>query len=295
MDEQGMHERLNDSLPLAGDDCAVIDSLVLTTDMLHAKTDFPPGTTRYTAGWRSVGASLSDVAAMGGEAIAAVAAYGAPTLDWDELDAFVSGARDVCSAVGGQYVGGDLDVHDEFTVATAVVGRTEQPVYRSGASPGEIVCVTGTLGRTAAAMGLFANDEFEQANELFRFQPRIEAGQALAEVATAMIDSSDGLARSLHLLGDASDCGFEIKTPLPIDERLSAVVTQEERQDLGIFYGEDFELVCTVPAVAVDAIRENCPTDLTPIGRVIEDGITLDGDPLPNRGYTHGNQESGHF
>ena len=81
MDERAALALLSAELEDAGDDAAVVDDLVITTDMLHERTDFPAGTTRYTAGWRAVGASLSDVAAMGAEATAAVAAYAAPAFD----------------------------------------------------------------------------------------------------------------------------------------------------------------------------------------------------------------------
>jgi thiamine-monophosphate kinase len=208
MDERAALERLETTLSAAGDDAAVVDGLALTTDMLHDTTDFPTGTTRYTAGWRAVGASLSDLAAMGAEAVAAVAVYGAPSFDWAEIADFVAGASDVCELVGGAYVGGDLDGHEEFTVATTALGQTDRPVLRSGATPGDAVCVTGTLGRSGAAIRRFEDGAIERGNELFRFEPRIEAGLALAPHATAMMDSSDGLARSLHQLAAASDCGF---------------------------------------------------------------------------------------
>jgi len=58
MDERAALGLLSDELAAAGDDAAVVNGLVVTTDMLHERTDFPPGTTRYTAGWRAVGASL---------------------------------------------------------------------------------------------------------------------------------------------------------------------------------------------------------------------------------------------
>jgi len=289
MDERTALARLGDALPGAGDDAAVVDGLLLTTDMLHERTDFPDGTTRRTAGWRAVGASLSDVAAMGGEAVAAVAAYGAPTFDADEIEAFVEGARKVCEAVDAEYVGGDLDHHEEFTVATAVVGRTDEPVTRAGARPGDAVCVTGTLGRTAAALRLFEAGESERANDLFRFTPRVAAGRALAAHATAMIDSSDGLARSLHQLAAASGCGFAVETPLPIDDAVHEVATTEaEALALGTTVGEDFELVCTLPADAVAAVRDAIPTSLTRVGTATETGVTLDGEELPDRGYDHG-------
>jgi len=289
MDEREALGRVAELVPSAGDDAAVIEDLVLSTDMLHERADFPPGTTRYTAGWRAVGASLSDLAAMGAEALGAVAAYGSPTFESGDLDAFIAGATDVCETVDTSYVGGDLDAHSEFTVATTALGRTDAPVSRSGASPGEAVCVTGTLGRSAAAVRLFQAGETERANDLFRFTPRIEAGRTLARAATAMLDSSDGLARSLHQLGAASDCGFSIESPLPLDGVLDDVADgPTDRRDLGLFFGEDFELVCTMPASKLAALRESLSVSLTRIGTVTAGEIRLDGELLPDRGYTHG-------
>jgi len=288
MDERTALGLLADRLDHVGDDTAVVDGQVLTTDMLHERTDFPEGTTRYTAGWRAVGASLSDVAAMGADATAAVAVYGAPRFDETEISDFIDGASAVCERVGAEYVGGDLDSHGEFTVVTTALGRTETPVRRSGATPGDTVCVTGTLGRSGAAVRLFERGGSDRANELFRFDPRVETGRALASHATAMMDSSDGLARSLHQLAVASDCGFAVESPLPIDDAVESVVTTpDERRELGVFFGEDFELVVTVPPDAVSTVRSSLRVPLTEIGSVVDDGVTLDGDPLPDRGYTH--------
>ncbi|MXR51828.1 thiamine-phosphate kinase [Halovenus sp. WSH3] len=289
MDEREALRALAGTVPEAGDDAAVVDGLAVTTDMLHRSTDFPAGTTQYTAGWRAVAASLSDIAAMGADPVAAVAAYAETSLDWGEIEAFVRGAKAVCTEVGGEYVGGDLDDHEELTVTSTVVGRADRPVFRSGATPGEAVCVTGTLGRSAAALELFERGETERANELFRFTPRVEAGRTLAGRAGAMMDSSDGLARSLHQLAEASDCGFAIESPLPVDTTVEEIAdTAEQRREMGAFFGEDFELVCTVPEEALERLREELSVGLTKIGRVVESGVTLDGEPLPDRGYTHG-------
>jgi thiamine-monophosphate kinase len=291
MDEREVLGRLAGVLPGAGDDAAVVDDLVLTTDMLHETTDFPDGTTRYTAGWRAVGASLSDVAAMGAEAVAAVAVYGAPQFEWAEVAAFLDGAREVCEAVGAAYVGGDLDGHGEFTVASTALGQTDTPVWRGGARPGEAVCVTGTLGRSAAALRLFEAGETDRANRLFRFEPRVAAGRALAPHASAMMDSSDGLARSLHQLAEAGGCGFAVESPLPVDDALADVVADSrERRELAVSFGEDFELVACVPPDALERARADSPCRLSRIGTVTESGITLDGEPLPDRGYTHGSE-----
>ena len=312
MNERDALRSLAATLPHAGDDAAVVDGTVITTDMLHERTDFPPGTTRYTAGWRAVGASLSDVAATGAAATAAVAVYADEAFDPDELNDFVRGAVDVCEAVGAEYVGGDLDTHTEFTTATTAIGETTDagPLTRSGAAPGDALCVTGTLGRSAAALRLFERaseageadeastnseadgDPRERANELFRFTPRIADGLALADRATAAMDSSDGLARSLHQLAEASEVGFSLdRDSIPVDTAVETIATDPaDRFESAVHFGEDFELVCAVPESAVDALNEACPAGLTRVGSVVEAdaGVCADGDPLPDRGYTHG-------
>lgn len=301
MDERSALRRLAASLPAAGDDAAVVDGTVITTDMLHERSDFPAGTTRYTAGWRAVGASLSDVAAMGATATAAVAVYAAPEFDETDLDDFIRGTREVCAAVDAEYVGGDLDQHSEFTVATTALGETNDPVLRTGANVGDAVCVTGELGRTAAALRFFERGEdgsgdekaVERGNDLFRFTPRVAAGVALRDHASAMMDSSDGLARSLHQLAEASDCGFEIEWDrLPVHPAVDEVVEDEtDWQECAAHVGEDFELVCTTPdpdiaREAVEAVGES----LTVVGDVVDSdsGVVADGEPLPDRGFTHG-------
>jgi len=286
MDERAALDLVGGLVSSAGDDAAVVGDTALTIDMLHETTDFPPGTTRYTAGWRAVGASLSDVAATGADATAAVAAYAAPEFDEAELSEFVAGANEVCDAVGAAYVGGDLDGHDEFTVATAAVGDADGQVGRNGARPGDAVVVTGSLGRSAAAIEYFERGDTERANALFQFVPRVAAGRALAGHATAMMDSSDGLARSLHQLSEASGCGFDVDSDrVPVADDLGELV--DDPLDRAVTFGEDFELVATVPAERVEAARGALSVDLSVVGEVTQSGILLDGEPLPDEGWTH--------
>jgi len=292
MDERAALALVGDLVTAAGDDAAYVDGSVLTIDMLHETTDFPDGTTRYTAGWRAVGASLSDLAAMGAEAVATVAVYGAPDFDAAGLEAFVEGATAVSEAVGAEYVGGDLDEHAEFTVASAGFGRAERRIGRDGASPGDVVCVTGSLGRTAAAIRQFRAGDEAAGNELFQFQPRVAAGRSLAPVATAMMDSSDGLARSLHQLGDASDVGFAVeREAIPVADSLESVAeSATSAREEAITYGEDFELVCTLPPEALEKATAALEVPFTEIGRATapERGIQVDGEPLADTGFTHG-------
>ncbi|WP_435100301.1 thiamine-phosphate kinase [Halarchaeum sp. P4] len=290
MDERAALALVGDLVDAAGDDAAVVGGTVVTIDMLHETTDFPPGTTRYTEGWRAVGASLSDVAAMGAVATGAVGVYGAPTFEADDIEAFVRGALDVCERVDAEYVGGDLDDHDEFTVATTALGETDDPVTRDGASAGDVVAVTGSLGRSAAALDAFAAGEAERGNDLFRFTPRVAAGVVLREYATAMMDSSDGLARSLHQLAEASDVGFAIDAgAVPVADALGETGGADaDKLWRAVTFGEDFELVCTLPADAVGTVRDLLDVPLSVVGDVTDEGVTMDGEPLPDAGYTHG-------
>ncbi|WP_048076287.1 thiamine-monophosphate kinase, partial [Halorubrum sp. AJ67] len=139
----------------------------------------------------------------------------------------------------------------------------------------------------------------ERANELFRFTPRVADGLALAESATTMMDSSDGLARSCHQLVEASGVGIELdREAVPVHPAVEEVAAgADERFEMAAHFGEDFELLCAVPESEVAAVREACPAGLTRIGRVVEeDGaeagprVTADGEPLPDRGYTHGDE-----
>ena len=303
MNERDALRSLAAALPHAGDDAAVVDGTVITTDMLHERTDFPPGTTRYTAGWRAVGASLSDVAAMGAAATAAVGVYADDSFDPTELDRFVAGAVDGCEAVGAEYVGGDLDEHVEFTTATTAVGAVTDAgaVTRDGAEPGDALCVTGEWGRSAAALRLFETGDdgaVERANDLFRFTPRVADGLALAGTATAMMDSSDGLARSCHQLAEASGIGIELdREAVPVHPAVDETATgADDRFEMAAQFGEDFELLCALPASAVSAAAHACPAGLTRVGTAVEtpDGdaarVTADGEPLADRGYTHGGE-----
>ncbi|CCQ35380.1 thiamine-monophosphate kinase [Natronomonas moolapensis 8.8.11] len=290
MDEQAALSLVGGVVPGTGDDCAVVDDLVATTDMLHETSDFPDGTTRYTAGWRAVGASLSDVAAMGASATVALAVYGAPSFGDSELESFLAGCLDVCAAVGAEYVGGDLDEHSEFTVSTTAIGRSDDPVYRSGAAPGDAVCVTGAFGRSGAALRFFEDGATERGNDLFRFDPRVATGRALAPHASAMMDSSDGLARSLHQLAAASDCGMSVSyDDVPVDPAVrGAADSPADERELAVHFGEDFELVCAIPEASVSAAVEAAPVEVTRIGTVTDEGVRMDGEPLPDRGFTHG-------
>lgn len=295
MREREVLRWLAQRVPNAGDDCAVIPfagtHLVVTTDMLWRKIDFPDGVTAYTMGWRAVAVSLSDIAAMGAKPLGVVLALGAPSFERIFLDEMLQGVIDSCQSADTLYLGGDLSQHQELTLVSSAVGEATTPVLRSGAKAADLVCVTGSLARTATALKLFEQGEHERANRLFQFTPRIAEGLALAPYATSMMDISDGLARSLYQLGEASRVGFRVRLrdlPLPPEvERLAR--DESERREMALYTGEDFELLFTLPLKRLKEARGVARFSV--IGEVTQEGIWLEEDgstvALEDRGYEH--------
>jgi thiamine-monophosphate kinase len=107
-----------------------------------------------------------------------------------------------------------------------------------------------------------------------------------------MMDSSDGLARSLHQLAAASDVGFAIDgSAVPVAETLETYIgLGTDLLTEAITFGGDFELVCTMPEARVEAAREALSVPLRVVGTVEPPaaGVELDGEPLADEGYTHG-------
>lgn len=266
-----------------GDDCAVIPlgdrCLVLTTDMLHASTDFPEDMTDWQRGWMAAAVTLSDIASMGAEPLALLLAAGLD--DPGRLEAITRGASDCCLRHGGRLVGGDIDRHDELTLVSTALGEIEPGllVLRSGASPGDLVCVTGTPGRAMAGL-----DEWDGHRlALLEPQPRVREGRALARAgASAMMDLSDGLALSLYDLTRVNRCGFRLRPeslPRPVG------VPEPSATEFALYGGGDFELLFCISAdrFPVDGV------EATVIGEVTgeEGAVLFDGALVERRGYEH--------
>jgi len=228
----------------ARDDCAVLPVgegiLVATTDMLHTKTDFPEGMTDWQCGWMAVAVTLSDIASMGAAPRWILLAVG---LDRPErLRPVMEGAKACCDRYGAELVGGDIDSHDELTLVSTGLGRAEPAhlVRRRGSRPGDLVCVTGVLGRAQAAIEGYA----QYRRNLFEPQPRVAEGQILARSgATSMMDISDSLALSLHDLTLANPCGYRVDSAMvPVVED----IPYEKALDLALYGGGDYELLFTI-------------------------------------------------
>lgn len=221
-----------------GDDAAVLEAdgrLAVTTDMLIEGEDFRTDwTTAQDVGAKAAAQNLADVAAMGAEPIGLVVALGAPgdtPASWPE--GLARGLDAVCAGSGVSVVGGDLSAAAQLTVSVTAFGTFAgvRPVLRSGARPGDVVALAGTLGRAAAGLDLLAagfgrDTDDEHLAGLIAAQrrpaPVFAAGPAAARAgATAMLDVSDGLLRDAGRIAAAS--GVRIHLTGPFDTDLDAV------------------------------------------------------------------------
>jgi thiamine-monophosphate kinase len=231
-----------------GDDCAVVRAsgyAAVSTDVMVDGTHFRLGQASYEdVGWRALAGALSDLAAMGAAAGEAYLSVVLPAAAADEdVVALHRGAEDLARQTGVTIAGGDLARGPALTVAVTVMGWGTTPfVGRDGATAGDRVGVTGTLGASAA--GLQALDVGTDSPSIARYLrpvPRLAEGLALAAVASAMMDISDGLALDARRLAEASGVRLVLDASrLPLAEGVTDV-------ELAATGGEDYELLVCVP------------------------------------------------
>jgi len=212
-------------LGAGADDCAVIDitdkdCLVVTTDMLHRRTDFPSRMSPWQIGWMAAAVNLSDIAAMGARPVGILSALGFPAdTDVGLVEDIARGMDDCAKACGTTVIGGDIDTHDELTITGTAIGRVKKSelLTRCGAQAGDMVCVMGCVGSAGAALRALGDWKGTQVSDsilraLFEPVPHTTDAQELAGsgAVSSMMDTSDGLALSLHDLAGAGAVGFKV-------------------------------------------------------------------------------------
>jgi len=237
-----------------GDDCAVLriprgQEVLVTTDFsledVHFRRDWHPPD---SVGHRCLARGLSDIAAMGGVPRAAFLSLALPPdLPQKWLDQFVGGLLKLAKRYSVPLAGGDTAQSPAGILADIVVlGSVPagKAVLRSGAKPGDLLYVTGTLGSSTAALNqLREGGKLRPKSHLKHFypEPRIAVGQFLREkkLASAMIDISDGLSTDLGHICDESKTGALVYVDaLPIADGLG-----DGRMQLALHGGEEYELL----------------------------------------------------
>jgi thiamine-monophosphate kinase len=290
--------------PLLGDEIAV-----LKTDMLVAATDVPTGMSLFAAARKAIVMNVSDFASKGVMPSAIIVALGLPKSLANEkavteiADGLNAGAREY----GTYIVGGDTSETSDLIISLSVFGVARNALMlRRGAKDGDIVAVTGLFGKPAAGLRLLAGGckaapriQEVLVDAVFNPKARLREGLALRgyDYVTASMDSSDGLAWSLHEIGRISKVGFVLdKVPIAPEAEKFAQQNDLNPLDLAFYGGEEYELVLTIKpekweeARAVIQAIHGC---LIPIGRVTTANkqviLELDGkkQAIKAKGWEH--------
>lgn len=278
-----------------GDDAAAIplpdgNLLLITTDLLMEDVHFRLSWGDLPSlGWKALAQNLSDIAAMGGTPTHAVIAVALPPRFLPEqVTAIYRGISELALATGTDIIGGDTNRSvGPLILAPTVLGQVtpDELLTRHGATPGDALFVTGSLGRAAAGLrvleaGRVIPEALSAAVQAqLRPQPRLQAGRTLATSGrvTALMDLSDGVATDLHRLCASSAVGARLeRARLPIDpvvfttcNWLAETGSSVDPLQLALAGGEDFELLFTAAPDAEAVLRaELVPLPITCIGEM---------------------------
>lgn len=287
--------RLRELFPRTGDDAAVIGDQVITVDMLVEDVDFTQSVPIRFIARKSLAVNLSDLAAMGAQPRYAVVALGLP--QWVNVDMLTDALAEAAREYDIEIVGGDLSRSDKLVISITAIGEAKEPLLRSGAKAGDRIYVSRPLGGAAAGLAFLGKPLDDMPYSLREFaqsavqrqidpEPEIELGMKLAGIATACIDISDGLSTDLDHLCEASNVGAEItRERIPVFPGL--IESGLNVRDAVLNGGEEYALLFT-SRLRESELSARVGRPVYAIGKIVEGhGVTLDGQPLPPRGWDH--------
>ena len=287
-----------------GDDAALLApppgrQLVVTADTLNDGVHFPRGTSPADVGWKALAVNLSDLASMGAEPAWCTLSLSLPQSDPAWIEGFLDGFLDLAGQHGIALVGGDT-TRGPLSIAVTAMGLVEpgRALRRDGARVGDEVWVTGTLGDAAGGLALLDREPVPALRaRLDRPTPRVAAGRALAGIATACVDVSDGLLADLGHVCARSHVAARIDVDaLPASAVLREAFGEADRIALQASGGDDYELCFTAQADAgadIGAVSAQLGLRFTRIGRIVAgEGVhPVDAKSQPwsspRRGYDH--------
>ncbi|WP_297439004.1 thiamine-phosphate kinase [Thermococcus sp.] len=285
-------------LPL-GDDAGAVrfgdEWLVVTNDMLVRETDVPDVMTPEQVGFKAVTMNVSDVAAMGARPLGFLFSIGLPKgIEVDYLDGIARGLGRGLEFYGVPVLSADTNEAADLIIDGIALGTTNRLLTRSNVKPGDLVCVTGDIGRSLSGLLVWKeklNVSPRTRKVLYQkfLEPtaRVREGMVLKDVANAAIDISDGLSKELNILSKMSGVRIDVHSgALPIYEEVFEVAEALGRDpvELAISSGEEFELLFTIPPDRKDDVG----FEFNVIGKAgAGRGVYLDGTPMPARGWNH--------
>ena len=279
-------------------------ALVLTHDMIVEGVHYLPTDPPEDVAWKLVAVNLSDLAAKGARPTGVLLGYALGDGDWDR--AFAKGLGTALGTFGLPLLGGDTVAMPEGAPRalglTAIGQAARLPPSRAGARPGHLLWVSGTIGDAGAGLAALSAGRHEPAFLIERYRtprPRLELGERLAPIVSAMMDVSDGLLVDARRMAEASGCAATIDlAAIPLSpDFLEAAGEDRDARLRAATAGDDYELLFAASPKASPAIHELADTlglGLSRIGGFRQGaGLTLtdDGGPvkLPGTlGFEHG-------
>lgn len=299
-------------LPLGiGDDCAILSlpegkQLAMSMDVLVADVHFPLNADPALIAQRALAVNLSDLAAMGAEPLAFTLGLSMPEADESWLAGFsegltLSAQKYCCPLIGGDMTRGPLSI----TIQVHGLVTATKAIRRNGASPGDKIYVTGSLGKAGLALKVLDNT-LENITEAasrtlirayYQPEPRISVGLASVELASAAIDISDGLLADLGHIAHQSKVGISVDLDkVPLSQTVLGLVGANKALQYALTAGDDYELILVVPpenAEKFESEVSNSDISLTCIGMVKPGTGVSCVDALgkqvaqPAKGYQH--------
>lgn len=228
-----------------GDDCAVLatkSKLLISTDTSVSGVHFLKSMPAESISYRSVATALSDIAAMGGDPIAFNLSLVMPHFDEAWMKGFKKGLQKIAREFQLPLIGGDL-AKGPMQVSVTVLGKPQKKIlFRSGAKPGDILCLSGSLGQAFMGLKEFKASKSLNAKSKPYLYPtvQIQHGQTISNIASSAIDISDGLFQDLTHLIARSGVGCIVNLQdVPIADKKFIKQCLE--------FGDDYKLLYTVP------------------------------------------------
>lgn len=282
---------------------------LVTADMLVEGVHFLLGkTTAWQLGYKAMAVNMSDIAAMGGAPRHAVVSIGLPNkLPPQFVVDMYTGMKEICHEFGVNIIGGDTVASPHgLVVNVTVIGEVEPArlLKRSGARPGDLLAVTGTLGNSACGLDFLLSADWEEQADAWPLvtahltpRPQLAAGRELAGWgATSADDVSDGLASEANEIAKASKVGvrlFADRIPFSPELVRAAPLFNKSPLEYALYGGEDFQLVFTISPADYANLPQGALA-FTAVGEITrpEDGVVIVGGDgcaarLEPRGYNH--------
>ena len=284
---------LSASPEIVPDDSAIVNfdnnNLISTCDMLIESKHFPENMSYYQMGFKSVTVNVSDLAAMGADALAFLLSIALPReLKLSDFKEIISGVTDACKYYNIPLVGGDTNEASEIIISGTALGLCDNPLMKDTYKKGDLICLTGDIG--LAALGFHLNGDNIYTDKALNPKARLKEGIILKNKGiTSATDITDGLASELYEI-KKENFGFLIyEDRLGISDEYKKISENLNLNylDLILHVGEDFELLFTMDKDTDLDISYKIIGEVNGTGKVelkLSDGKITE---IQNKGYNH--------